>query len=621
MNRNLTVGALAMGAAALVAYGLSRALLSAPCWSLIFLVACVAWPMWVGQCEYALFQRRLTLIATTREESRVRRWLWRGRFTSFVQMLSALCWAALLLVFVPLLDRWHLGVLAADVVVLVVVAHFGRAFLAADVREEHVGLLSRRWVLSAVNLAVLATSFFVVDYLLVGSPDTRGVAWSVVAERAFSEFNGQASCPMLGMAIGFLNAADRLAWHVAEVLFPGLPGVGYKALAWSVFLLQAGLVSFAYTRFQMGVLAVVARFREPPTAGAHRSRDSLFPASLPILALAVVLLAQSLRGFDPATVRPLASEVVNRINPCRSEAPVVAVLGSALNGQVEAHRVAQRTRSASEINRSLDEIFKKAEAGVDDYLDWYFSLTGEYQRLWVLVGSRSVDKLRARIDAEVEKSVLENPRVVELLSAANRQIAEDAAATFVRVAAEAGRQLNQQSAKPCWSEYLNLPAIPSMERDVRAVTVSAVSGAMSSLATRVVAARFGRTMVASLAKKPAYRSAASIAASLVGKRAGSIVVSSGTGAAVCAPGGPLAVLCGLAGGAVAWVAVDKVQIEIDELRFRDAMRREIIESLRLQKAQVAQEMLAVHEGAIDRMASQMQASLTLTFIPARDGMR
>src|SRR5690606_16360584 len=116
--------------------------------------------------------------------------------------------------------------------------------------EEHVGLLSRRWVLFTVNLAVLAMSFFIVDYFLVGAPDTRGMAWSVVAERAFAEFNGQASCPMLGRAIGFVNAADRLAWHVAEVLFPGLPGIGYKALAWSVFLLQAGLVSFAYTRFQ-----------------------------------------------------------------------------------------------------------------------------------------------------------------------------------------------------------------------------------------------------------------------------------------------------------------------------------------------------------------------------------
>jgi hypothetical protein len=619
MNREFTVGTLAMAAAALAAYALSRAFLLAPCWSLILLVACIAWPMWFGQREYALFQRRLALVATTREDSRVRRLFWRGRLTSFMQMLSALGWAALLLIYVPLLDRWHLGVLALDVVVLAVAARCARAVLAADVREEHVGLLSRRWVLFAVNLVVLAASFFVVDYFLVGPPDTRGMNWSVVAESAFAEFSVQAPCPVVGMALGFLNTVDRLVWHAAENIFPGLPSPWLKALAWTVFLLQAGLVSFAYTRLQLGVLAMVAHFRKPLAVGAPRTTDSLFPASLPILVMAFLFVAHGLRGFDPALVRPLATEVVARINPCRSNASAATALGGALNRQVETQRVAQRTRAAAEVDHALDGIFGKAEAGVEEYLDWYFSLTGEYQRLWVLVGSRSVDKVRARIDAELEKAVLATPRVGELLLAANRRISEEAAAAFVQVAAEAGRQLEQQGTQPCWDEFLNLPDIPAMERDVRAASVAAVSGAVGSFASRVAAAKFGRALAARLVKKPAYRSAASIAARLVGKRGGAILVSSGTGAAVCAPGGPLALLCGLAAGAVTWVAVDKVQIEIDELRFRAEMRAEILESLRVQKAELAQEMLAAHEGAIDRMANQVRASLDRVFIPARDG--
>jgi len=85
-------------AAMLVAGGallaLSQAIFQAPCWSLIFIVAFVAWPIWTGQREYALFQHRLALVATTRESSRVRRWFWRGNLTSAVQLVSALSWAA-----------------------------------------------------------------------------------------------------------------------------------------------------------------------------------------------------------------------------------------------------------------------------------------------------------------------------------------------------------------------------------------------------------------------------------------------------------------------------------------------------------------------------------------------
>ena len=62
------------------------------------------------------------------------------------------------------------------------------------------------------------------------------------------------------------------------------------------------------------------------------------------------------------------------------------------------------------------------------------------------------------------------------------------------------------------------------------------------------AAGVSRAVIARLATGPAYRGAGGVMARLLGKRAGSLLVGGGTGAAVCAPGGPLALLCGLAAG-------------------------------------------------------------------------
>ena len=68
-----------------------------------------------------------------------------------------------------------------------------------------------------------------------------------------------------------------------------------------------------------------------------------------------------------------------------------------------------------------------------------------------------------------------------------------------------------------------------------------------------------------------------------------------------------------------WVTVDKAMVMIDELRFRDEMRAEILEGLREQKAELAQELRAAHGALIDAMATRVHASVDRVFIPARDG--
>jgi hypothetical protein len=618
MRRDFAMRLIAMAAAAASVYALSRVMAEVPCWALFFLVAAIAWPIWVGEREYALFRHRLALVATTLETSRVRRWFWRGRFTSFVQMLAALFWAALLLGFAPLLDRWHLALLAADVLFLAAMAGVARAWMARDVRDEYVGLVSRRWVLFALNVVLLSLAFFAVDYFVVGAPDTRGMAWNEVASRAYGEFEGKVACPLAGMTIGFLNAVDRLNWHAAQVLIPSLPAPGLALAAWAVFLLQAGLVSFAYTRLLLGALALVARLESRPRG----TTDGLVPASLPVLALVFLLSAYALRDFDPATVRPVARAVVDRMNPCRVEAPSLAAARSRFEAEIDAARAAETQRAATEIDRALDALFADAEAGVEKYLDWYFSVLGEYERLFAHLGSRSTDRIGALVNAELEKAVLAGPRIGERLSEAHRRIAAGSTARLTAVAAEVGGRLQREAAsKPCWTEALQIPAIPAIERDVRAATIAMGSGlAVGGLvAARVVAGRFSQSVATRLASRRAYGSAASVAGRVAGKRGGSLLVAGGTATAACAPGGPLALICGLVAGVVTWVTVDKALVMIDELRFRDEMRAEILDGLREQKAELSQELRASHGALIEAMASRVHASVDRVFIPARDG--
>ncbi len=96
---------------------------------------------------------------------------------------------------------------------------------------------------------------------------------------------------------------------------------------------------------------------------------------------------------------------------------------------------------------------------------------------------------------------------------------------------------------------------------------------------------------------------------------------SATGAtAVCSPGGPLAVLCGLTAGVVTWLAVDQALIKIDEYRFREAMRAELLESARAQKDELANDLRLLHHAAIDQMLAGVRSSVNQVFLPARDGL-
>jgi hypothetical protein len=101
------------------------------------------------------------------------------------------------------------------------------------------------------------------------------------------------------------------------------------------------------------------------------------------------------------------------------------------------------------------------------------------------------------------------------------------------------------------------------------------------------------------------------------KRTGTTLVAAAGGAALC---GPLAPLCALAAGAVTWITLDKAFITIDELRFRDEMRAEILASAAEQKAALAVALALQHHAEIDRTVSAIGGSVERLFVPAREGM-
>lgn len=602
--------ALLAGAAALL-YAAAVAFPRAPCWMLAPVVAALAWPIWRYQREYALFERRAVLAGVTREESALRAWLWAGRVTRVVQALTALGWATLLLALATRLEPWHWAVVALDALVLALLVRPVTYRLSSDVRREQLGIAARRWPLAWINLALLAAVFFAVDFFVVGAPDTRGLAWHEVAERTYGSVAAGAGCRVAGALAGGLAAVDALAWHAAQVLIPSLPSTGLKWAAWAVFLLQAGLFAIALTRLYLGVVAVFDREGLRPSTPPESSRD--FVVTAVAAALLLLALAWALRDFDGARVAARARQAVAWMDPCRTDAEGLARLEASLASQFQALRVAEQQHVGERVDASLAPLFAEAEKNVDAYLDWYFTVIGEYQRLGALVTGRFAESMREELERRVFGDAFR-----ERLERANAAIAAESQARLEKAGVEMGGKLQAAvDAKPCLLGRIDRAAMKSVERDATRASAAAFAGAAVAVTAGVMARRAAAAATTRAASKRAFQGAASLGGRVVAKRAGSTLVAAAGGAAVC---GPLAPLCALIAGGVTWITLDKAFIEIDELRFREEMKAEILESLRLQRSELAAELRVPHEAAIDQAVAGMQQSVRRAFVPAREGL-
>jgi len=610
---------LAMSIAALALYLLAAVFLDLACWMLFPILAVTAWPIWHYQRDIVLFHRRLVLAGIATDDSWVRRRFWAGHISQVLQVFVSLTWATLLLALATVMRPEHWTVVAADVLFLSLMVRPVRRRLAGQVKDEQLGVVARRWPLYALNLLFLTAAFVAVDFFVVGTADTRGLPWHQVAERTFSEVGTAAVCPPAGWITGALATVEQLGWHASQLVIPNLPGPWLRLAAWGVVLMHAGLVAYLFTRLQLGVITLLESTPRGRNGSRGESAFSLaFIYTILFLALPYLYLTLTLADFDTTSLQTGARRAVAWVNPCTTDAAAGDQLLAGLEQDLSRARAVAQADAGRQIDTALDTLFADVELAVDGYLDWYFTVIGEYQRLAASVGG----DFAALMHDMLYQHLFEDTRFAERLEVASAEID---AASNVRLAAAAER-LGQQTAaaiqaRPCTLEVTDLGALGDLDRDrVRAAVATAGGAAIGAMTAKLLAKKAGATLAGKVAAKKGFQAAAGIAGKVAAKKGGSIALSAAAATAVCSPGGPLAVVCGIVAGTVTWLTVDKVMVEIDEALFRDEMRRELLASLAESRTGLAAELKARQDVLIDATALQIQDRLQRVFIPARDGI-
>lgn len=250
--------------------------------------------------------------------------------------------------------------------------------------------------------------------------------------------------------------------------------------------------------------------------------------------------------------------------------------------QTESLALAQEAQAtlAPLINASYDA----RVANVDSYLDWYYSLPADYERLLNLI-TGSVEEYVAgqfieHIEAGVDDSEFEAQlhgywdRASELKDTLMEQLAHCEIAGVPEWLPVVKDELE--------TNFLAEPLEPS-QRFANAGERLLV-GAGTGVAVGVVA----KNLVGKAVEKPFFK----MIVSEITKRLGSRAVGAAVGGVAGAVGGPAGVAVGVLAGGAAGVGVDYGLLKLDEFWNRETYRAEVVQTIEDSRA----EMLAVVQG-------------------------
>ncbi len=245
----------------------------------------------------------------------------------------------------------------------------------------------------------------------------------------------------------------------------------------------------------------------------------------------------------------------------------------------------ESTLSLVFMDSMIDSAFLQMENNVDLYLDWYYSLGGEYMQILKLgmgdAETYMVKKLEETLTQGDAFNAIE--KTIDSLFA----VTEEAQQIFkyeLDSLLEANR-LNTVGENIVIAHQLsigeiyNIPAHHELAGIKTRLSVAGSTGLAAGLLSKVVAKKISAKILGKSMFKLAVKSVSKIATKVVGSAATGAATGAAAGSVVPVVGNFVGGVIGVAGGLVAGFAVDYAIIKVDEAKYRDEFKREIISAI------------------------------------------
>ncbi len=576
------IRAVAIAAGIGLLYSLPYASLSTP--QLLILSLVMAIPIAAYRLEYRLFARRAVIEKASTGDGLGRRLLWNGGLVKLANGTLAVFLALFILVVSSALAPQEWLIMAGAMVVLLATEAASAAWVSRQASPEFRDIAQRglsKWPVMLCIVAATATLFFNTGHPYYVDADPLQLAMDVFGKRQDEYASG-----LLGVVQGSLSAADAVTLYLAQNHIPRLDDSAAKWALWIYLAVKSSIAIGLVLYFIFGLLTLVsiqARLGWRMLGGTVF--DRWFTATLVTLILAYAWVAS-------ITVSPAPAATQAAPFDCKALLDDVEGKYETRRRELEAEEKQLLDQTDSKIDSEVKHIFASAEAGVDRYLDWHYSVLGEYQQL----GAQVIPTLESGAAARLAEYVYDN--INDQLKTLGVELDEQIRAA---VAESAGKRPITSAAESKFSSCLAGVELPGGSIDTGQVFVGHPQTALA-----------GGAVAAVVMKK----TAAKFTAKGVGKAAAKYGTSLATGLTAAGFCGPLAPACGVGVAVITWFAVDAAIVTADEILNRDELKAEIMAQLAEQEMETAVDLGGFYTKSIGRAYDQLEKQYRIT----RDGI-
>jgi hypothetical protein len=269
----------------------------------------------------------------------------------------------------------------------------------------------------------------------------------------------------------------------------------------------------------------------------------------------------------------------------------------------------------------LDGFFAGLKDRVPDYADWYFSLTGEYTRLSMLllqrVGWQHSDYLRERAQYLIFGGDEFAQRLMEIEDMASANLAAHVQEQRAAWLAEVLQLLTPEADRAATrGTPVAVLALDDLAAEFGGHGSSEFLARVSASAAGAGSLGIAAPLLARLAVRPAAATVAGGGLAVKGASRGAARAgASGVSVLGCAAAGPAAVACAVLVGGAAWLASDWALLSVDEWRHRDALIADWEQRLDLLRTELEAALLAHYAEAIAIWRDGLKVEVERTFSP------
>ena len=534
--------------------------------TLIALAGLLAVPIAAYRLEYRLFARRAVITQGCTQDGFARRRLWNGSLLKIVNYIISMVFALLVLVVCSSLNNIEWVIVLAATAALILAEAITLKFAQRHTTGVFQSIFQRGFIKWPVIAFIVITSS--VFFINSEYPNYVGRDPIAMAKQPFYDLPKEFSSPVLGYTRAALTSMDKITMYIGQNYIPRIDDSAIKWSLWSYLALKSAISTGLIVYLLLGILTLASiKERRGWMILGRTIFEKYFTLTL-IFLLGVYLYASNV------TFSPKTASVPDTIIDCSEAVEIAKKAVENRERQLTVDEQQLSTEVGRMIDKRLEVIFGSMGPGIEKYLDWHFSVLGEYQQLGTQLLPTINQGSRAKLEQYVMAGV--NAQLSQFGPDIDTKILNGINASAQAAKVQLPKDMPHNDCHPSFNYEP-----PIFEKNPVYVGHPQTLVAGGALATLI-----------------AKKTAAKVSAKGIGKVAGKYAASAATGLTLAGFCGPFAPICGVSAAVVTWFAVDAIVVSADEIMNRDELRQDILNDLDKQKTKVKQQMISLNTEAI-----------------------